>query len=421
MVSTRRVRPAHGPISARVSLPGSKSLTIRALAAAALASGRSHLYGALNAEDTVAMAGAIEALGSSVQKDTDPWAVDGTGGHLTHPTGEVDAGESALSARLITAMTSLGTGEVTVTGSGSLRRRPMAGLATALGELGIEVRSDGQVPLTVKGRSGIRGGPVTVDCSVTSQFASALLMVAPMADDTVDLRLEGLSGPRGYITMTVSVMRAFGAEVEPSITGFRVEPTGYHPVDFVVEPDASAAAYPMLAAAITRGRVELEGLRADSAQPDIAVLSVFEEMGCRVAPTGRGLTITGPDLSLRPFRGDLSGLPDGALAVAVACLFADGESELSGLGSLRYKESDRIDSLVSELSRLGATTEIDGEIVRISPGGISPATIDPHGDHRIAMAFAPVGLLVDGIEVADPRVVDKTWPGFWAMLDGLAS
>jgi 3-phosphoshikimate 1-carboxyvinyltransferase len=177
----------------------------------------------------------------------------------------------------------------------------------------------------------------------------------------------------------------------------------------------------MLAAAITRGRVELEGLRADSAQPDIAVLSVFEEMGCRVAPTGRGLTITGPDLSLRPFRGDLSGLPDGALAVAVACLFADGESELSGLGSLRYKESDRIDSLVSELSRLGATTEIDGEIVRISPGGISPATIDPHGDHRIAMAFAPVGLLVDGIEVADPRVVDKTWPGFWAMLDGLAS
>ncbi|MGH8946786.1 MAG: 3-phosphoshikimate 1-carboxyvinyltransferase [Acidimicrobiia bacterium] len=420
MGGPRLVRAADEPITATVILPGSKSLTIRALAAAALAAGRSHLYGALTAEDTLAMAGAVEALGASVQKDTDPWAIDGTGGHLRHPEARLDAAESALSARVLIALASLGGGEVTVTGTGSLRRRPMTGLVGALGDLGIEVHTDGRVPVTVMGRGGIPGGPVVVDCSTTSQFATALLIVAAMADVMVDLRLEGLTGSRGYIDMTVSVMRAFGAVVDPTITGYRVQPTGYQPADLVVEPDASSAVYPMLAAAITGGRVELEGLRIDSTQPDISVVSALEEMGCRVEPTAAGLAIEGPDDSLRPFRGDLSRSPDGALAIAVACLFAGGQSEMRGLGSLRHKESDRIESLATELTRLGATTEVDHDVLRISPGAISPATIDPHGDHRIAMAFAPVGLVVEGIEVADPGVVNKTWPGFWAMLDNLS-
>lgn len=420
MRDTRAVRPASGPIDARVRPPGSKSLTIRAMACAALAEGRSHLYGALTAADSLAMARGLEGLGVGVQTGADPWTVDGTGGHLQVVVDTLDAGESALSARLLIAIAALGTGVVTVDGRGSLKRRPMSGLADALVEWGIEVRSAGSVPVTVAGRGGIRGGPVRVDCTVTSQFATALLAISPMAEETADLRVDGLRGSRGYIDLTVEVMRSFGAQVEPTITGYRIDPGGYLPLDFVVEPDASAAVYPLLAAAITGGRVEVEGLGVDSIQPDIAVAGVLEEMGCRVADGATGLVVEGPANSLDPFHGDLSDCPDGALAVAVAALFADGVSELRGLGSLRHKESDRLASLVVEIGRLGAEASVEGDTLRITPSRITPVTVDPHGDHRIAMAFAPVGLVLDGIEMADPGVVDKTWPGFWTMLDELS-
>ena len=414
------VRPATGRVDARVALPGSKSLTIRALAAAALASNRSHIYGALTADDPMAMARALDHLGVGVQTGGDPWTVDGTDGRLHPKEATVDACQSALSARLLVAIAVLGTGELTVEGGGSLKRRPMTGLVDALADWGVEVHSDGTVPVTVMGRSGLRGGPVRVDCGVTSQFATALLMVSPMADEAADVRIDGLGGSRGYLDLTVEVMRAFGAEVEPTITGYRVEPTGYRPSDFVVEPDASAAVYPMVAAAISGGRVEIGGLRADSSQPDMAVSVVLQQMGCRLESTDAGMVVEGPDGSLRPFRGDLSGMPDGALAVAAACLFADGPSELTGLGSLRHKESNRLDALASEIDRLGASATIDGDTLVIRPGSITPVTIDPHGDHRMAMALAPIGLVVPGLVIDHPGVVDKTWPGFWAMLDELA-
>lgn len=419
MSSPREVRPTGRAVDATVSPPGSKSLTIRALATAALAEGRSHLYGALQSADTVAMTRCLGDLGVGVKQEADPWTVDGIGGHVESPGGPLDAVESALSARILTAMAALGHGEIVVDGSGSLRRRPMLGLVQALAAWGVEVRSEGTIPVTVSGRGGIFGGPVSVDALVSSQFATALLLVAPVAETVSEVRVDGLRGSRGYLDLTVGVMRDFDATVTPTITGYTVDPNGYRPTDFVVEPDASAAVYPMLAAAITGGRVEITALSLDSAQPDIAIAGVLEEMGCRVAQSGTGLVVEGPTGSLRSYHGDLSRCPDGALVVAVAAMFADGVSELSGLGSLRHKESDRIDSLATEIGRLGAGATVDGDTLRISPSRIVPATVDPHGDHRIAMAFAPIGLVVDGIEVADPDVVDKTWPGFWAMLDGL--
>jgi 3-phosphoshikimate 1-carboxyvinyltransferase len=374
----------------------------------------------LAADDTGAMVRGLEALGVGVQTGADPWSVDGTGGHLRPRASLVDAGESALSARLLTAMAALGTGEVTVDGRESMKRRPMRGLVDALGDWGIEVHSAGRVPVTVMGRGGVRGGPIRVDCTVTSQFATALLVVSPMASEPTELRIDGLQGSKGYINLTADVMRFFGAAVEPTITGYRVEPGGYRTADFVVEADASAAVYPMLAAAITGGRVEVQGLRADSGQPDIAVAGVLEEMGCRVDGTNTGLVMEGPADSLHPFRGDLSECPDGSLAIAVAALFADGVSELRGLGSLRHKESDRIESMVVEMTGLGAEVTADDGTLRISPGTLRPGTIDPHGDHRIAMSLATIGLVVDGIEMAQPHVVEKTWPEFWTMLDRLS-
>lgn len=400
--------------------PGSKSLTIRALAAAALAEGRSHIYGPLLSDDTMAMKRCLRDVGVGVRTEVEPWEVEGRGGRIDSPRGPLDAGESALTARLLVAMAALGRGETEVTGGGTLARRPMVGLVETMRQWGVEVDSKGEVPVRVSGLGGLRGGPVTVDASQTSQFATAALMVSPMAEGTIDLRIDGLRGSRGYLDMTVSVMTEFAAAVTPTITGYEVESTGYSPADYVVEPDASAAVYPMLAAAITGGRVELTGLTASGIQPDLAVAGVLETMGCRLENGESGIVVEGPRGPLRPFHGDLSTSPDGALAVAVACVFADGESVLSGLGSLRHKESDRLSALATELRRLGAGAAVSGDTLRITPAELAPTVIEPHGDHRIAMAFAPVGLMVGGLRVADPDVVKKTWPGFWTMLDGLA-
>lgn len=419
MSRPREVRPATGAVEARVRPPGSKSLTIRALAAASLATGRSHLYGALQSEDTTAMIRCLRELGIGVQVEVEPWAVDGTGGHLTPSATVLDAGESALSARLLIAMAALAHGEITVDGGGSLQRRPMGELVEAMGAWGVEARSEGTVPVTVSGRGGILGGPVSVDGSKSSQFATALLIVAALARSASELRIDGAEGSQGYLDLTVAVMREFGAVVTPTITGHLVEAGGYRPADFIVEPDASAAVYPMLAAAITGGRAEIEGLALASAQPDTAVAGVLAEMGCQVSESESGFVVHGPAQRLRPYRGDLSASPDGAVAVAVACLFADGASEIGGLGSLRHKESDRLQALKEEICRLGAVAQIKGDSLVIEPADLAPVVIDPHGDHRIAMAFATVGLVVDGISVSHPEVVAKTWPGFWEVLDGL--
>jgi 3-phosphoshikimate 1-carboxyvinyltransferase len=419
LTPSRQVRPAGVPVQARVAMPGSKSLTIRALAAAALGRGRSHLYGALRSEDTAAMTRCLAGLGISLQVEVEPWAVDGAAGDLAPIAEVIDVNESALSARILIAMSALGRGELTIDGQGSLRRRPMDGLLEALAAWGVETHSAGTVPVTVSGRGGVPGGPVSVDATKTSQFATALLLVAPLAERATELRIDRLVGSRGYLELTVSVMRDFGAAVTPTLTGYVVEPGGYDASDYVVEPDASAAVYPMLAAAITGGEVELDGLTSDSHQPDMAVAGVFAEMGCEVRAGESGLLIRGPEGRLRPYHGDLGAIPDGALAVAVACLFADGPSVIGGMGSLRHKESDRLRALKEGIDRLGAFAKIRGDSLLIGPGELTPAVIDSHGDHRIAMSFGTAGLAVAGIRISQPEVVAKTWPGFWDMLEDL--
>jgi 3-phosphoshikimate 1-carboxyvinyltransferase len=175
----------------------------------------------------------------------------------------------------------------------------------------------------------------------------------------------------------------------------------------------------MVAAAITGGRVTIEGLGSESRQPDLEVARVLEEMGCVVTQTGDETTLEGTPDGLHPVDIDLSGSPDGSLAIAVAALFADGPSRLRGLGSLRHKESDRLAALSTEMTRLGADVAVDGDELHITPGILRPARVQTYGDHRVAMSFALAGLRVPGIEIADPDVVAKTWPSFWEMLTGI--
>jgi 3-phosphoshikimate 1-carboxyvinyltransferase len=410
------VRPAQGPIVATVRPPGSKSQTIRALVAAALAPGMSHLVGALDADDTSFARSALAALGVAVGGDQGVWTVEGTGGDLRPPPAEIDAGASGLTARALIAISPLVDGKVIVVGRDRLPERPMGGLVQALRDLGVDATSDlGHLPVTVMGTGRLPGGRVEVDSTQTSQFASALLLAAPMADGPLSIEPSGMSGSHRYLEITLATMRAFGARVTEDDGCFLVEPSGYQPGTHQIEPDASAAVYPMAAAAITGGRVNVEGLGSASLQPDLEIAHVFEDMGCNVSQTATATTIEGGD-ELRPVDVDLAGSPDGALAVAVTCLFAGGTSRLRGLGSLRFKESDRLAATADGLERLGATARVEGDDLVIVPGRTRGARIDSYGDHRIAMSFALAGLRIPGVEIANPGVVAKTWPGFWETL-----
>jgi 3-phosphoshikimate 1-carboxyvinyltransferase len=311
-------------------------------------------------------------------------------------------------------------GPTTVVGRDRLPQRPMGGLVQALRELGVEGMSEsGHLPVTISGHGRLPGGKVEVDSTQTSQFASALLLVAPMAEDTLTVVPLGLSGSHRYLEVTLGTMQAFGGQVLAKEPGFQVERTGYVGAIHVIEPDASAAVYPMAAAAVAGGKVTIEGLGSATLQPDIEVARVLESMGCVVTQTEERTTVESGGEALLPVDVDLSGSPDGALAIGVACMFAAGKSRLRGLGSLRFKESDRLGAMATEMARLGAGARVEGDDLIVEPGALRPARVDTYGDHRIAMAFAIAGLRIAGLEIAEPEVVAKTWPGYWEMLSGL--
>lgn len=420
MTASRRVPVIGGPIDAVIRPPGSKSETIRALAAASLADGRSHLYMPLVADDPRAMSGALRALGIEVSDHGDPWSVDGQSGRLTAPEGPLDANESGLSARILLALAASLDGVSRIVGRGRLPERPMRGIVDALRSQEVEVMGE-RLPIEVSGRGHLWGGKIEVDCSETSQFATALMLVAPTMHEPAVIELKGLTGSSGYLEVTESLMRRFGADVERTVTGYEIANHGYAASDVVIEPDASAAVYPMSIAAVTGGRVVIEGLGENSRQPDLKVASILGSMGCRVEWEESRVTVDARDVVLRGVEVDMADAPDGSLAVAVVCLFAEGVSRISGLGSLRHKESDRLEAISVEIRRIGGKVEVDDETLVIEGGELSGAEIDSHGDHRIAMAMATAGTRLADLSITNPSVVNKTWPGFWGFLEKLAS
>ncbi|CAN5736232.1 3-phosphoshikimate 1-carboxyvinyltransferase [soil metagenome] len=407
------------PVAATVRPPGSKSLTNRALVIASLARpAASRLTGALDAEDTTVMRAALRRLGVLIDDNDDPWLVLGTGGDLT-PTGElVDVGASGTTARFVTAVAALAKGTIVIDGTPRMRQRPIGPLVAALRMMGASVESRGEYPPVQIRGGALTGGRVIVQSTLSSQFASAVLMVAPLASTRVDIVLEGRVASAPYLEGTVEMMRSFGAVVEPTPSGYTVEPTGYEKAHIDIEADASAAVYPAVAAAITGGQVVIEGIPSHSTQPDLAVLEILRAMGCDIHRGAESITVTGPR-ELGPVDVDLSGSPDGALAVAVAALFATGPSRIDGLATLRIKETDRLAALKTEMGKVGAEVTVDGDALTVRPRELRPAEIETYDDHRIAMSMALVGLVVPGVTIARPGTVAKTWPGYFDMLSHL--
>jgi 3-phosphoshikimate 1-carboxyvinyltransferase len=413
------ITPVSRPIEAVIRPPGSKSITNRALVVAALADAgsASRLEGPLDADDTTVMREGLRRLGVLIDDVDDPWLVLGTGGRLEGDT-LIDAGASGTTARFLTAVATLADGPVTIDGTARMRERPIGDLTDALRLLGASVRSPtGCPPVTVQGP--LAPGRTLVAGSTSSQFLSALLLVAPTLGGPVEIEVVGELVSRPYVSVTLEVMAAFGASIEEIPRGYRVAPTGYRKAHFEIEADASAAVYPAVAVAIAGGRVTITGIPSESTQADLAVLRVLEQMGCRITRERRAVVIERQPGDLVAIDVDLSGSPDGALAVAVACLFADGPSRIRGLGTLRVKESDRLEALRTELTKLGGEVEVDHDTLVIRPGPPRPAEIETYDDHRMAMSFALAGLRIEGVRIRDPACVAKTWPGFFADLEGM--
>jgi 3-phosphoshikimate 1-carboxyvinyltransferase len=418
------IAPWNGPLPpARVRVPGSKSLTNRALIVAALADGASTLTGALDSDDTRVMVDSLARLGIAVAHD--PAAatigVSGCGGHIPASEADLFVANSGTSLRFLTALAALGRGKYRLDGTPRMRQRPVADLLQALAGLGADARSDlgtGCPPVTVAA-SGLDGGYAFVKGDVSSQFLSALLMALPCARERTTVEVEGTLVSRPYVAMTLAVMEAFGVRVgNRNFRRFDVRPARYTGRGFAIEPDASAASYFFAAAAITGGTVTLLGLGTDSVQGDLAFVDVLEHMGCTVVRDGDATTVTGGPL--RGVNVDMNAISDTVMTQAVVALFAAGISRIRNVGHIRHKETDRLAALATELRKLGASVdEQEDGLIIVPPETITPARIATYDDHRMAMAFALAGLKAEGITILDPGCVAKTYPGFWDDLENL--
>ena len=417
------IEPLAGPLTGTARIPGSKSITNRALVCAALAAGTSVLDGVLFADDTEAMIDCLIRLGISIDVDRSAGrlVVAGCGGHLPAATAELDARLSGTTARFIAAVLALGAGPYRLDGAEPLRARPMGPALQALVDLGatvVEVSQPGHLPVSIGG-GPLAGGEVRVAGDLSSQFLSGLLLTAPCLRDRLTVHRQGVAVSRPYLEMTAAVMAQFGGRItKPDPGTYVVSPTGYRATSFSIEPDASAASYFFAGAAITGGRVRVEGLGTDSLQGDLAFVDVLERMGAEVERGSDFTEVRGTGV-LHGIAVDMGDLSDTAQTLAAVAVFADSPTKVTGIGFIRRKETDRIAAVVTELRRCGIDADETPDGFHIVPGQPKPATIQTYDDHRMAMSFALLGLRAPGIQIADPGCVAKTFPGYWDEFDRL--
>ncbi|WP_417914354.1 3-phosphoshikimate 1-carboxyvinyltransferase [Candidatus Electronema sp. JM] len=407
-------------LDAVVRVPGSKSLTQRALIAAALAEGESVLLGPLASEDTHYTMTALRQMGIAID-DSDPaaWQVRGCGGAIQTPAEDIFLGNNGTATRFLTSVAALGHGRFRIGGGERMAQRPIAPLMQALQGWQVRIASEagtGCPPLRIEA-DGLAGGPTVLPEGKSSQYLSSLLLVAPYAKQPAALTVQGEVLSKPYVEMTLAVMRDFGIQVEaaPSLAQFRIPQGCYQGTRYAVEGDASGASYFWAAAAVTGGKVIVANVPSPSLQGDANLVRLLERMGCAVCAAQGGITVHGPQL-LRGIEADMGDMPDVAPTLAVAAAFAQGTTVISNIAHLRIKECDRLAVMVSELRKLGveAEEEHDRMIIHGKGGaGLHGADIATHEDHRIAMCFAVAGLRVPGVRIHGEDCVVKSFPDFW--------
>jgi len=412
-------------LKASVKIPGSKSITHRALIAAALAEGESLLVNPLVCEDTLHTRTVLKELGVDISFEGGNLRVVGKGGNFPGSSRQktFNLGNSGTSLRLLLSVIALAPGKFVVTGSERMLERPIGSLVAALNQFGSHVSFAGQEgypPISVNG-SGVRGGEVVIKGDQSSQFISSLLLTAPCfrTDTEIDIAGEMVSKP--YIDITIDVMEQYGVHVKRDGYSRFMIPCAqkYQPTRFVIQGDASSASYFWAAAAVTGGSVVTENIQVDrTRQGDMGLLDLLREMGCTVKKKEDRVVVTGGEL--KGIETDMSAMPDMVPTLAAVALFARGKTVIRNVSHLRHKESDRLQTVRMECNRLGANVEErhDGLIIH---GGerLSGAVIDPHDDHRIAMSMAVVGLKIPGVIISNSQCVSKSFPRFWELWDSL--
>jgi 3-phosphoshikimate 1-carboxyvinyltransferase len=369
----------------------------------------------------------LAALGIAIEANEAEgiYSVEGQGGRIPASTARLDAANAGTAARFLTAAVTLGNGRYVVDGSARMRERPIEPLLDGLRQLGCVAyaeRANGCPPVVVEA-DGMPGGLARVRGDISSQYLSALLIVAPFAASPVELEIEGELVSAPYIGMTAGMMKEFGVELrcEPEGRRYRVPaPQRYASREYDVEPDASAASYFFAAAAVTGGRVLVRHLGLRSVQGDLGLVEVLERMGCRVRWADDEIELQGPE-RLRGIEASFDGMGDVATTLAAIAPFADGPVTIRGIAQTHYEECDRPVAAATELRRMAIAVEQDWDTLVIHPGAPQPATIETYDDHRMAMSFAVTGLRTSGIRIANPGCVAKTFPGFFQRLAALTT
>ena len=412
--------PSGRRIHGEAAVPPSKSIAHRALILAAMAEGASLVSPLPEADDVAATRDCLRTLGVRVTPEAGGARVEGVPAGWKPPHGVLRCRASGTTLRLLAGVCGAQEGTFTLDGDAQLRRRPMADLARPLSALGVCLRyaeRPGHPPLVVEGRRWA-GGTVEVAGSTSSQFLSGLLLGAPRAAAPVAFVARELVS-RPYAWMTAELMARFGAKVHrPDAATWSVTPAAYRACDVSVEPDTSAAAFLWAAAAVTDGDVLVKGTAEDSLQGDAVFPDLLARMGCRVVRTPEGVRVAGrPGMGLEA---DVQETPDLVPALVATACFAPTPSRLAGVGHLRFKESDRLSVLADAVAALGGTILLEDDCLTVVPGeDHHGAILDPHGDHRMAMAFAVMGSVIPGVRITEPSCVAKSFPGFFETLQEL--
>ncbi len=420
---SREIQPV-GTVGGRVRIPGSKSITHRALLMAALAQGESTLLNPLIAEDTLLTAGALEQLGVEITQSVERITVRPPERRWRTPTSPILLGNSGTSMRLLPPVAAAGEGVFVFDGTPRLRERPIGPVVDALTQLGtacVYRDRSGYPPVEIRG-SGLHGGEVVVDARQSSQFLSALLLAAPLADRDVYIRWLEPVASMPYVSLTLSMMEQMAIRVErtgPSQVKIPA-PQVYPSLHYEVEGDCSSASYFWAAAAIMGASVSTYPIRPDSLQGDRRLLDVLEEMGCSIRWQENGVQVSGPP-ELRPIALDMNQIPDMVPTLAVVAAFARGTTRITNVAHLRIKESDRLHVVAAELGKFGIPVEEleDGLVITGGKVGAPTGPIDAHDDHRIAMAFALMGLKVFGVVIDGAESVAKSFPSFWELFESI--
>lgn len=429
IMSQYEVKTINHPLDCTVEVPGSKSITNRALLMAALAKGKSVLNGVLFSNDSRYFLTSLISLGYIIEvNEVENYvAINGHGADIPKKNATIDVGSAGTAARFLTAMLALSDGEYVINASEQMKKRPMLPLFEALTAMGAEftfIEKNGHLPVKVKGAAfngAVPASEVDIDISESTQFLSALLMVAPMLENGLKINITSKKTEGSYIKITTKMMHQFGCDTLHEGSVYEI-PAGqtYMAETYLIEPDVSAACYFYAAAALTGGHVLVKNVHSTSMQGDMKFLDVLKQMGCVIREEREGIYVTGPENG--QYSGvdvDMNDFSDQTMTLAAIAPFANTPTYIKNIGHIRLQESDRIHAIVTELTRVGINVEEERDAIRIHPGTPHGAVIQTYDDHRMAMAFALIGLKCEGIVIDNCECCGKTFENYFSVLGSL--